>query len=204
MLAVLVPAAMMAADTNAAMLYATNRVSLNGSIPTQSSAVFAGDTIQTPSDSAVTLTTQGSTVVVGPSSLLVYQGDVVRLGLGTTMVTTEKGMKTEVQKLLVSPAAKGRSSYRVARTSGKVMIAALRGSLKISDGSSEKTVAEGNSATIADPSPAPDTPGAVPGAGGGAISHISTGLALGIATGAGVLGALLAIETTKKGAISGQ
>jgi hypothetical protein len=195
MLAVILPAATMSAETHAAMLYATNTVMLNGVGATRSSAIFSGDTVQTPAGSAVTITTQGSTVVVGPSSLLVYQGDAVRLGSGLTMVTTETRMKTQIQKLLVTPAAEGRSSYRVVRGSGKVLIAALRGSVKISDGSSEKMVAEGNAATVADPEPPPQ---ATPGASGGSVVNKGTLLGLGVGVGAGVLIGWLAFRNTKE------
>ncbi|MBZ5630089.1 MAG: hypothetical protein LAO06_14615 [Acidobacteriia bacterium] len=200
MLAVLLPVATMSAETRAAMLYATNAVTLNGVAAANSSAVFSGDTIQTPADSAVTLTTQGSTVLVGPSSLLVYQGDALRLSSGTTMVTTENSMKTQIQKLLVTPASEGRSSYRVVRGSGKVMIAALRGSVKLTDGSSEKLIGEGNATTVADPDPAPQ---ASPGAGGGSVVNAGNAVALGVGIAAGVLVGFLAWETTKT-PLSGQ
>src|ERR1700693_1949597 len=101
-------------------------------------------------------------IVVGPSTTLVYEGDAVRLGSGSTMVTTDKGMKTQVQRLQIAPAAQARTSYRVVRGDGQVLIAALHGSVKISDGSSSKTVAEGNTTSVPDPEPAPQG-GATPG-----------------------------------------
>ena len=200
MLAVILPAATMSAETHAAMLYATNTVMLNGVGAERSSAIFSGDTIQTPADSAVTITTQGSTVVVGPSSLLVYQGDAVRLGSGLAMVTTEKSMKTQIQKLVVTPASEGRSSYRVARGSGKVLIAALHGSVKISDGSSEKMIAEGTATTIADPDPQPQaTPGTSGGSAGvGKASAVAVGIGIGAGIGAGVLIGYLAFRNNKE------
>ncbi|MBZ5567087.1 MAG: hypothetical protein LAN64_04465 [Acidobacteriia bacterium] len=194
MLAALLPAATMSAETHPAMLYATNAVTLNGVGAANSSAVFSGDTIQTPADSAVTLTAQGSTVLVGPSSLLVYQGDAVRLSSGSTMVTTENSMKTQIQKLVVTPASEGRSSYRVVRGSGKVMIAALRGSVKLTDGSSEKLIAEGNATTIADPEPLPQ---ADAGVSHGAVVNKGNAIALGAGVGLGVLIGFVAWETTK-------
>ena len=195
MLAVILPAATMSAETHAAMLYATNTVMLNGVGAGRSSAVFAGDSIQTPANGAVRLTAEGSTVMVGPSTTLVYEGDAVRLGSGTTMVTTEKSMKTQIQKLLVTPASEGRSSYRVDRANGKVLIAALRGSVKISDGSSEKLIAEGNATTIADPDPPPQ---ATPGTSGGSVVNTGNAVALGIGVGVGVVTGLLVWRTTKE------
>jgi hypothetical protein len=200
MLAVLLPVATMSAETPAAMLYTTNAVTLNGVAAARSSAVFSGDTIQTPADSAVTITAQGSTVLVGPSSLLVYQDDAVRLGSGTTLITTEKGMKAQIQKLLVTPASEGRASYRVIRGRGKVMVAALRGSVKLSDGTSASTLPEGSTATIADPDPAPQAQAPV---GGGSTVTKGNAAALGIGLGVGVLIGFLVWETSKE-PVSGQ
>ncbi|HEX9121526.1 MAG TPA: hypothetical protein VF840_13385 [Terriglobales bacterium] len=183
----------MSAETHAAMLYATNTVMLNGVGAERSSAVFAGDSIQTPANGAVRLTAEGSTVMVGPSTTLVYEGDAVRLGSGSTMVTTDKGMKTQVQRLQIAPAAQARTSYRVVRGGGQVMVAALHGSVKISDGSSSKTVAEGNTTSVPDPEPAPQG-GAAPAVGGGGISRKTAVIILGgVAAGT----ALLVYETTK-------
>jgi hypothetical protein len=193
MLAVIFPAATMSAETHAAMLYATNTVMLNGVGAERSSAVFAGDSIQTPANGAVRLTAEGSTVMVGPSTTVVYEGDAVRLGSGSTMVTTDKGMKTQVQRLQIAPAAQARTSYRVVRGGGQVMVAALHGSVKISDGSSSKTVAEGNTTSVPDPAPAPQG-GATPGTAGGGLSRKTAAIIL-----AGVAAAtiLLVYETTK-------
>ena len=193
MLAVVFPAATMSAETHAAMLYATNTVMLNGVGAQRSSAVFAGDSIQTPADGAVRLTAEGSTVMVGPSTNLVYEGDAVRLYSGSTMVTTDKGMQTQVQRLQIAPAAQARTSYRVVRGGGQVMVAALHGSVKISDGSSAKTVAEGNTTSLPDPAPTPQG-GATPGTTGGGLSGRTLAVIL-----AGVAGgtALLVYETTK-------
>jgi hypothetical protein len=193
MLAVIFPASTMSAETHAAMLYATNAVMLNGVEAGRSSAVFAGDSIQTPANGAVSLTAEGSTVMVGPSSTVVYEGDSVRLGSGSTMVTTDKGMKTQVQRLQIAPAAQGRTSYRVVRGGGEVIVAALHGSVNVSDGSSSKTVAEGSTTSV--PDPAPPQGGATPGvSGGGGVNKKKAGLIL-AGVSAGVI--LLVYETTK-------
>ena len=199
MLAVILPAATMSAETHAAMLYATNTVMLNGVGAERSSAVFAGDSIQTPANGAVRLTAEGSTVMVGPSTTLVYQGDAVRLGSGSTMVTTDKGMKTQVQRLQIAPTAQARTSYRVVRGGGQVMVAALHGSVKISDGSSEKMMAEGTATTIADPDPLPQ---ATPGTSGGSAgvskgSAVAFGIGIGAGVGVWVLAGYLAWHNDK-------
>lgn len=196
MLAVILPAATMSAETHAAMMYATNAVMLNGIGAERSSAVFAGDSIQTPANGAVRLTAEGSTVMVGPLTTLVYEGDALRLGSGSTMVTTDKGMKTQVQRLLIAPAAQARTSYRVVRGGGQVMVAALHGSVNISDGSSSKTVAEGNTTSVPDPGPAPQA-GATPGTSGGSGGGVSGKTAAIVLAGVGAGAILLVYETTK-------
>jgi hypothetical protein len=198
MLAVTLPAATMSAETHAAMLYAAGTVTLNGVGAERSSAIFAGDSIQTPGEGLVTLTAEGSTVLLGPSSALVYQGTAVELGSGSAMITTDRAMRTQVQKLMITPAAPGRSSYRVTRGDGKLMIAALHGPVKISDGSNDSLVAEGNTATMADPGQAP---GATPGAQTRGVG-VSKKTALIVGGAAALLAALLVIETTKETASS--
>jgi hypothetical protein len=194
MLAMMLPAATISAETHAAMLYAANTVMLNGVGAERSSAVFPGDSIQTPANGAVRLTATGSTVMVGPSSTLVYEGDAVRLGSGSTMVTTDKGMKIQVQRLLITPAAPGRSTYRVVRGGGQVLVAALHGSVNISDGGSSKTVAEGNTTSVADPEPAPQEPGATPGASTGGSKKKEAAIIIAGVTAAVIL---LVYETRK-------
>jgi ferric-dicitrate binding protein FerR (iron transport regulator) len=197
MLAVMLPAATMSAETHAAMLYATNTVMLNGVGAERSSAVFAGDSIQTPANGAVRLTAEGSTVMVGPLTTLVYEGDAVRLGSGSTMVTTEKGMKTRVQRLQIAPSAQRRTSYRVVRGGGQVMVAALHGSVNVSDGSSSKTVAEGNTTSVPDPGPTPPQGGATPGVSVGSLGGLSGKTAAIILAGVAAGTILLVYETTK-------
>jgi hypothetical protein len=194
MLAMMLPAATISAETHAAMLYAANTVMLNGVWAERASAVFPGDSIQTPANGAVRLTATGSTVMVGPSSTLVYEGDAVRLGSGSTMVTTDKGMKIQVQRLLITPAAPGRSTYRVVRGGGQVLVAALHGSVNISDGGSSKTVAEGNTTSVADPEPAPQEPGATPGASTGGSKKKEAAIIIAGVTAAVIL---LVYETRK-------
>ena len=186
----------MSSETHAAMLYASNTVMLNGVGAERSSAVFAGDSIQTPAIGAVRLTAEGSTVMVGPLSTLVYEGDSVRLGSGSTMVTTDTGMKTRVQRLQIAPSTQGRTSYRVVRGGGQVMVAALHGSVNVSDGGSSKTVAEGNTTSVPDPVPAPPQGCATRGTSGGGAGLSGKALAA-ILAGVSAGAILLVYETTK-------
>lgn len=192
--AIMLPAATLSAETHAAMLYAAGTVTLNGVGAERSSAIFVGDSIQTPPGGLVTLTAEGSTVLMGPSSTLVYQGSAVDLGSGSAMITTDRAMRTRIQRLMIAPAAPGRSSYRVTRGDGKLMIAALHGPVKISDGSNDSLVAEGDTTTMPDPGQAP---GATPGATTTGIG-VSKKTAIIVGSVAAGAAALIVIETTKE------
>jgi hypothetical protein len=197
-LAVLLPAATMSAETHAAMLYTSNPVKVNGVGAERSSAVFAGDRIETPANTTVTLTSAGSTILVGPVSSLVYEGEALRLGSGSTVVTTEKGMKTQVQRLVILPAAQQRSSYGVIRSDGQVMIAAFHGSVKILDGASETIVADGDTASMPDPETS-EQGGAQPAATTGRIGNrkMSTAALLLLLLGGAAAAGIIVYETTK-------
>lgn len=82
------------------------------------------------------------------------------------------------------------------RGGGQVMVAALHGSVNISDGSSSKTVAEGNTTSVPDPGPAPQQPGATPATTSG-IGGLSGKKAAIILAGVAAGTILLVYETTK-------
>ncbi len=77
LLLLIVPASLFAADSAAAMLYANGAAWVNGSHVPTSSAIFAGDMVQTRSDSAVNINASGSTITVLGDSLVQFEGEVV-------------------------------------------------------------------------------------------------------------------------------
>jgi len=202
-LAVMLPVATMSAETHAAMLYTSNTVQLNGIASDHASAVFSGDRIETPATGTVTLTAAGSTVTVGPSSSVVYEGAAMRLRSGATIISTESGMKLSVDKLLISPAvARSQARYGVVRSDGQVMIAALHGDVLVADGSDTRLVANGDTATISDPADKDDKgKGAKPAATTGSVhvsgKRLSTATLLAILLGTGAAAGIIAYETTK-------
>ena len=81
LLLLIVPASLFAADNGAAaMLYADGAAWLNGSHVPKSSAIFAGDLVQTRSDSAANIHAAGASITVFGDSLVQFEGYIVEGG----------------------------------------------------------------------------------------------------------------------------
>ena len=78
-LAMLLPAHLLAADSASAMLYANGTAFVNGSLVPKSAALFTGDLVQTRPDSTANLSTSGSSVMVLADSLVKFGGSAVEL-----------------------------------------------------------------------------------------------------------------------------
>lgn len=191
MLAIVVPAAMMSAETQGGMLYATNSVILNGSEISRTAAILPGDKVTVPSNSSVTINLQGTSIFVGKNGSLVYTGKSVELAPQTAVsVNTRFGMVAEISGLKISPAMRGTAQYEVARFNGQVFVLAKQGALLLATDSGTRTIAEGTKTSV--PDPAPQKPGAAPTATTG-VSGLPTwvagviGLAaVGVAAGIGI------------------
>jgi hypothetical protein len=190
------------AETGAAMLYANGPVAVNGAGVSRASTVFAGDTIETRTG-GVTIALKGSTVVVPANSSLVFRGQTVEVGEGGAEINTTNGMAAKMNAFTVSPAANGSAKYEIASVDGKLLVAAKRGAVVLSDENGSTVVQEGTTKTANDEPAPPDQSqkkkkkkgGAapIPGATGAAVS----GKALMIAgAGAATAGIILAIVTT--------
>lgn len=185
------PISVFATDAQAAMLFVTGSVLLNGSGAPRNSALFPGDSIKTVKDSAATLTANGSTVLVDPSSAIVYRGSAVEISYGAALVTTKKGMAAKVNRLTVTPGSEA-TTYRVTRAAGRVLVAALHGSVAISDGSTKSVVNEGGSSNLPDPAP-PQT-----GTDGGPLTSMPPGVAVAVGLGGALIGSIVAVAATGK------
>lgn len=197
-LLVLFPGSLLAADSNAAMLYTNGAAWVNGAhVPRASSAIFTGDLLQTHSDAVANINQPGSTITVLSDSLVQFEGSLVRIEHGGVTVSTSKQVATTAGDVKVTPASLSWTEFNVSDVDGTVRIAARKGDLTISDGKEILTLAQGQETTRDESSGDTDkmgkkknkrrAPGAVPAAGGGALNSpiavgIGAGAALGIAT----------------------
>ena len=177
LLLLIVPASLFAADNGAAMLYADGAAWLNGSHVPKSSAIFAGDLVQTRSDSAANIHAAGSSITVFGDSLVQFEGTSLKLEHGGVSVATSKGVFATAGDVRVSPASDAWTEFNVTDTDGIVRIAARKGDLTVTDDSGTVTLAQGQETTRDEQSDSSDkkkkdkkrATGAAPAAGGGVL-----------------------------------
>lgn len=197
LMAIIVPSAMVLAETHAAMIYTSGRVIVNGTGVLKSATIFAGDKLLVPMESAVTITAKGSLVTVAPGSSVTFQGDAVALEARSAVsITTTDLMAARVKRLTIAPAAKSQTRFQVVRLNGNVIIAANTGAVTVSDGSDKKTIVEeGKSATVPDPDAQVPPPAAT---GSAALSHTPAWVPAVVGLGAAGAAAGAAVATTGK------
>ena len=132
------------------MLYSHGTALLNGHSIARSSAIFFGDQVQTNADSAANINASGSIVLVLNDSLVEYQDDAVQLEHGGISVSTSKLLATRAGDITVSPAASVWTEFEVRDVDGRVLIAARKGDLTISDETGTTTLAQGEQTTRED------------------------------------------------------
>lgn len=138
------PLSLFSAETHAAMVFATGAASLNGAALPRSTAVFAGDLLETSKDSAIIINANGSTIQVGGNSSLQFQGDAINLNSGIAQITTHNGMRVEASAITIAP-NRNEAKYQVSHLPGKVTVAALSGSVSVLHGGATDVVDAGQS-----------------------------------------------------------
>jgi len=149
-LLVLFPVALFAADSNAAMLYTNGPAWVNGAhVPRASSAIFAGDLLQTRSDSVANINEPGSSITVLSSSIVQFEGSSVRLEHGGVTISTSREVGTTAGDVKVLPASSSWTEFNVVDVNGTVKIEARKGDLTIDDGNGRGlvTLAQGQETT---------------------------------------------------------
>ena len=178
-LVVLFPVALVAADSNAAMLYTNGAAWINGThVPRSSSAIFSGDLLQTRSDSVANINEPGSSITVLADSLVQFDPASVRIEHGGVAVSTSRGVGTSAGDVKVTPAAFSWTEFDVADVDGVVRILARKGDLTVFDGKDTVTLAQGQETTRDEQSDTDQNgkkkskkrAGAAPAAGGGILS----------------------------------
>jgi hypothetical protein len=143
------PVSPIMAEVQAAMLHAHGSVTLNGKAVPNSNAVFSGDRILTTESSAATIVRKGTSVVLGAGTSVMYGGDRVEIDWGSAVVVTANGLSARAGEPTVTPASGVSAKYQVVRTGGTVQVAAVEGSVAVSDGKKMVLVKAGDTATFA-------------------------------------------------------
>jgi len=147
LLSVTIPFSLLANDTGAAMLYSNGGVWLNGIHVPNSSAIFSGDLVQTPSDALANIHTPGSSITVLSDSLVKFAASSLDLDHGGISVATSKGVAATIGGLRVAPASNSWTEFNVSDMNGMVRILARKGDLTITDDSGTVNLPEGRQTT---------------------------------------------------------
>lgn len=145
---------LLVASTDGAILMSDGPVLINGGQVSNSSTVFPGDRVQTAKASAVVKSTN-ALISIGNDSLVKYDGASITLERGIASVSIGKHMDTHLGNLLIS-AAPG-AKFQVMNTNGLERVAAIEGSLSVTDGTKAVTLAGGEMMTHTS-KPEPDAP----------------------------------------------
>jgi hypothetical protein len=144
---VLTPASLIAGDEASAMVSCKGIVWVNGNTSPNSSAIAAGDTVQTSKESAATITASGSSVIVQPESLVKFATGVISLQQGNISVASSTGLATSAGPATVTPASTVWTEYEVTNTNGNVEVLARKGDLKVDCGKDSVNLSDGMSVT---------------------------------------------------------
>jgi hypothetical protein len=142
MIVALFPASLMAADPGAAMLYGKGGVLLNGATLPDSSAVYPDDVIETKPDAVANLNVTGSTVMIGPESIVKFKNNAIELEHGSVTVSTIEGLRVYVKCVTVIPAQNVQTQFDVTNTNGKVHAVARKSDVNIDSGRKIKNAAK--------------------------------------------------------------
>src|SRR5689334_25291118 len=126
LVALLSSVGLFAQETGTAVLYGTGSVYLNGAPVSNSSAVGAGDIIQTKENGAANINAPGSSVVIESNSIVRYRADGLSLDRGNISVATGKGVSVFARDFKITPAAGGWTEFYVTRTNGGIGIMARK------------------------------------------------------------------------------
>ncbi len=151
-LAMLLPAQLLGADAASAMLYANGAAWVNGSAVPKSTAVFAGDLVQTRPDSSAHISASGSSVMVLADSLVKFEGPSVELEHGSVRVATGQKLATRAGEVTVKPAGDSWTEFLVRDVDGTVQIAANKGDVIVQDEQGSTTLQQGQQTTRDDTS----------------------------------------------------
>jgi hypothetical protein len=187
LLLLMMPASLFGADAGAAMLYVNGAAWLNGTHIPNSSAIFAGDMVQTRADGAANIHAPGSSITVLSDSLVKFEGAWLNVEHGGVSVSTSKGVATTAGDVRVAPASNAWTEFNVFDVDGTVRIAARKGDVTVTDDTGTVTLAQGQETTRneeSDRKKKKRAAGAVPAAAGGMLnSPIAIGVGAGVIAG---------------------
>ena len=115
-----------------AMLRATGKMLLNGNL-SDDSAIFSGESIETPPDTYATVMRENSEILIKPNSRLRITEAGVKLERGDVLVTTSNSLPVEANHLTIAPSVSSRTKYEVLETSESPEVKTYEGSVQVNE-----------------------------------------------------------------------
>jgi hypothetical protein len=131
LLIVVVPLALWADDTGAAILRSNGGVMVNKTAAPAASALFPDDLIETQKNIVARIEATGSTADISPETMVQFESDELVLDHGSVSVNTSRGLRVRVGCVLVTPANPVWTHYDVTDVNGKVIVSALKSDVNI-------------------------------------------------------------------------
>lgn len=138
------PSGLQAADTGSAILRSNGGVWVNGTEVAASTAIFAGDFIETRPGSVANLDAEGSSVLIQAESVVKFEGDHLVLEHGSVAVGTSTSMSVHVNCIKVIPVSVERTQYDVKDVSGAVEVVAHKSDVNITQGGATRKASSEN------------------------------------------------------------
>jgi hypothetical protein len=165
---VVAPVSLMAQTTDRTLrglLHNDGGTWLNGAPAPATAAIFADSLVQTQAGYTARINTEGSTALIGPETVMQFQGSELALDHGSLQLDTAREMKVLIGCVTVTPTSSDRTQFNVTDVDGRVKIVAVKNDVKIhlhgavfkskQGASSELIVREGEQATRSDRCAAP-------------------------------------------------
>ncbi len=166
---VILPTSLLAQDASRGMLYNDGGTWLNENPAPASAAIFPDSLVQTQKGHTARIDVAGSTVLIGPETMVQFQGHELVLDHGSLQVSTASEMEVIVGCISIIPNTSDQTEYDVTDVDGRVRIAASKKDVKVhshggalrrskQSASSDNIVREGQQATREEHCGGPYTP----------------------------------------------
>ena len=144
---VFMPVSVFADGLSGAVAHPYGAAWLNGAAMNRASAIFPGDSVQTNLGSVLKINASDTSITVLPDSFIKFHGDSMDVLQGGARLATSTKMSIRAGKVSVIPSANALTEFEVTHAAGVVKIVALKGDLKLSNGTETTTISQGQQAT---------------------------------------------------------
>jgi hypothetical protein len=128
---VILPASIMAQDTNRGLLHSDGGTWLNEAQAPPVAAIFPDSLVQTQAGHLARIDVAGSSVVVAPETMVQFQGHELALDHGSLQLDTSTKMEVIVGCITISPVDESQTQYTVTDHDGKVRVESAKSDVKI-------------------------------------------------------------------------